>query len=58
MDVDKKLGMSLEDLIKKTKPARPANNKPIQKKTTGAIVKGNKAKLGYVTNLTFSSTSI
>ena len=56
MDVDKKLGMSLDDLIKKTRPAKQAggakkaahpNNKKQGGNTNKAVV-GQKKKLGYV----------
>ena len=55
MDVDKKLGLSLDDLIKKTRPAKKVSA-PAQKskKPTGAIAKknlnkvGKKAQVGYV----------
>ena len=55
MDVDKKLGMSLDDLIKKTrkdvpKTAKPSANAVIQKKSGKTNVRRSegKAKLGYV----------
>ena len=50
MDVDKKLGMSLDDLIKKTRKDGPKNRGKNVNKTTGSKFQ-KKNKLGYVLSL-------
>ena len=57
MDVDKKLGMSLDDLIKKTRSDRPKKTKPAAAgkkggKKGGAVVASKKGKLGVRKALT------
>ena len=53
MDVEKKLGMSLDDLIKKTRKDVPKNNRGPQKGPSKNLKTreskfGNKDRLGYV----------